>query len=449
MKLMIPKMTDFFRQPGGPSVMTLLPGDPVTSTGNAKDLLIEIILATGDTGWVANADCGPDPTARPAADLNFFVDTCIGVERGFNEIPSTAPWFVAADFLIARALLETKIVNVGASPGSDAVGPLLVSSTEWQRFLAGADPALQVQRRPDGFDDWLTQIYAAGYTMSADAKAISDAVKKTMAGAGDDPFIPSYLNVLHAYFTNADTAAALLAAINDDSKRQDPVSKCFIGLTGDQIAQIFAKRGNYFGTALQPKTVSQFFDATGDALDQALKDAFDRIKQLAPDAVPDAKQSEAPWFDVALQQEAAHITAADNPDVIEKQYFAATDLGPQSTVLNWCAAFVSFCMKQSGSDEAAASIPDRSARAVSWGGWGAGLSVRAEDVPQGAVVVLAPAPDTNTTGHVGFCVQFLDNGKSIQLLGGNQSKRVQRSTFSASKIRAIRWLDLQPSNVRT
>jgi uncharacterized protein (TIGR02594 family) len=450
MKLIIVKVTNFFDKPGGSIIDTMLPGDPVTSTGNASGPLIEVVIESGAKGWIAKDDCAPDSTARTSVVPAFFVDTCIGVERAFNDIASTAPWYVAADFLIARALLETKIQNVGPSVGSDAVGPLLVSSKEWQRLLAGADQSLQFKRQPDAYDDPLVQIYAGGYTMSADAKAISDAVKKKVAGAADDPFVPSYLNVLHAYFTNAETAAALLTAIDDDAARQAPVSKLFTGLDATQTAQIFANRGTYFGTALQPKTVAQFFDATGTAMDQALKDAFGLIKRFVPEALPDIKQAEAPWFDVALQQEAAHISAVDNPDVIEKKYFAATNLGAQSEVENWCAAFVAYCMKESGSPEAAASIPKHdSALAVTWGGWGTGLSVRAEDVPQGAVVVLSPSPGTNTSGHVGFCVQFLDNGKSIQLLGGNQSNRVQRSTFPATRIRAIRWLDLEPSNVRT
>jgi len=103
-------------------------------------------------------------------------------------------------------------------------------------------------------------------------------------------------------------------------------------------------------------------------------------------------------------------------------------------------------MKECGNATASASIPKGAAAAINWSGWGEALPIRADEVPQGAVVVLAPAPGTDSTGHVEFCVQFLDGGKSIQLLGGNQSHRVQRSTFSAASIRAIRWLDLQPDN---
>lgn len=450
MKLIILTVTDFFDAPDGPVVGNLLPGDPVTSTGEANGNLIRVVLENDDKVWVAKNDCGPDASARQKIVPSFFVDTCVGVERAFNQAASTAPWYVSADYLIARALLETKIVNVGPSPGADAVGPLLVSSKEWQRFLAGGDPAIKVSRQPDAYDSWLTQVYAAAFTMSADAKAISEAVQKATSSTEKDPFIPSYLNVLHAYYTNPETAAALLGAAKNDEGRLQPVSDFFKGIDAAQSTQIFAKRGSFFGTALQPKKVAEFFGSTNEALDQALKDAFALIKQFVPEALPEIKQAEAPWFDVALREEAKHISEADNSDVIMKEYFAATNLGAQSKMAPWCAAFVAYCMKKSESPEAVASIPDKdSALAVTWAGWGEGLPVRADVVPQGAVVVLAPSPGVGGSGHVGFCVQFLDNGNSIQLLGGNQSNQVQRSTFAASSIRTIRWLDLQPSNVRT
>lgn len=455
MTLLIVRTTGFFDQPGGRKIANRFPNELVEPTGNTNGNLIEVTLKSGETGWILKADCEPDSGSRPSADPGFFVDNCLGAERAFNNVASTAPWYVSADFLIARALLETKIVNVGPDVGSDAAGPLLVSSKEWQRFLAGADASLKLDLRPNDFDDWLKQISAAAYSMSADAKAISDAMQKAAGGGtgkvGDgssDPFLPDYLNLLHAYYTNMDTAAALIVAINDDDAKAKPVSGVFTGMDATQTAQLFAKRSASFGTALQPKTVAQFFDTTAASLDQALKDAFGLIKQLAPEEMAQIKQGEAPWFDVALQAEAAHISEADNPDVIEG-YFEATDLGRQTKVLNWCGAFVAHCMKDSGNAEAVQSVPKGAATAISWGSFGAGLSVRAEDVPLGAVVLLSPSPGTNTTGHVGFCVQFLDNGNSIQLLGGNQSKRVQRSTFPATRIRAIRWLDLEASNVRS
>ena len=478
MSLKIVTMTGFFDTPGGPQVAVRFPGDLVTPTGNVSGSLIEVVLDdSGEKGWIAKDACGANTGPRLQVDRPSFVETCIGIERSFNAVASTAPWFVSADFLIARALLETKIVNVGPGVGSDAVGPLLVSSKEWQRFMTGADASLRKNCQAGDFDHWLKQILAAAYSMSVDAKAISNSVQKAAGGSGaggasgsgagggsgsgggsgnaagstdpgsSDPFIPDYLNLLHAYYTNPATAAALIGAISDDTAKAKPVSTCFTGLAQADIDLIFANRSAFFGTALQPKTVTQFFDATSAALDQALKDAFGLIQDLAPD-LPTVKQGEAPWFDVALQAETAHISEVDNPDVIEN-YFAATDLGKQTKVLNWCGAFVANCMKVSGSAEAAASIPKGAAAAVNWGNWGDGLSVRAGDVPTGAVVLLSPSPGTNTSGHVGFCVQFLDNGNSIQLLGGNQSKRVQRSTFPATRIRAIRWLDLEPSNVRT
>jgi hypothetical protein len=79
---------------------------------------------------------------------------------------------VSADFLIARALMETDIVNAGPKiAGSDAVGPLLVSSAEWKAFLKDAPAELKANYGPTDFDHWLKQILGAAWRMHADAKA--------------------------------------------------------------------------------------------------------------------------------------------------------------------------------------------------------------------------------------------------------------------------------------
>src|SRR5207253_60490 len=93
---------------------------------------------------------------------------------------------------------------------------------------------------------------------------------------------------------------------------------------------------------------------------------------------------------------------------------------------------------------AAQSIPKGAAAAINWRGWGAGLPVNSSNIPRGAVVVLAPAAGTGSTGHVGFFDKVLDDGR-VQLLGGNQSNAVSRTRFPA-RIVAIRWLDLEPAN---
>jgi Cell Wall Hydrolase len=102
------------------------------------------------------------------------------------------------------------------------------------------------------------------------------------------------------------------------------------------------------------------------------------------------------------------------------------------------------CMAKSGNATAAASIPKDAALAVSWRSWGKGLAINGKDIPEGAVVVLSPAPGTGTTGHVAFFSKFID-ANTIELLGGNQHNAVNFSHFKASAIVDIRWLNVAPT----
>ncbi len=90
-------------------------------------------------------------------------------------------------------------------------------------------------------------------------------------------------------------------------------------------------------------------------------------------------------------------------------------------------------------------VPKGSAAARNWKSWGVGLPLGGTDIPRGAVIVLSPSDGTGSTGHVAFFNQFVDNGKKVELLGGNQSDKLNRTAFLTSKIAAIRWIDSAPT----
>src|SRR5689334_19908207 len=124
MKYYILRKTGFFDQPNGTKVYTLFPNEVVEATGQANGPMIEVILDGGSRGWISSTDCAPDTGPRPSVDRDAFVGRCISIERTMNALPTTAPWFVAADFVLARGLIETDLENVGPAPGTTAVGPL-------------------------------------------------------------------------------------------------------------------------------------------------------------------------------------------------------------------------------------------------------------------------------------------------------------------------------------
>ena len=77
---------------------------------------------------------GDRSTTREPVQRDGFVQRCVIAEWTFNASEGISPWVVVADYLIARAIIETDIENLGAADGSDAVGPLRVSSAEWSRL---------------------------------------------------------------------------------------------------------------------------------------------------------------------------------------------------------------------------------------------------------------------------------------------------------------------------
>lgn len=445
MKLRIMNMTALLDAPNGHQIDVLTPNEQVTITGQVSGAFTEVINAVGTKGWIATADASPiGDEPRPDLVVGDFVSQCISVEGAFNALPDTAPWYVSADFLIARAIIETNLVNAGPKiPGSDAVGPLQVSSKEWADFLASGSP-LVGHFRPGDFDNPIAQVFGAAYSMHRDAKDIS--TLKTPAGA-TDTFVPSNLDVLHAHLTNsAKATVAVLDAASKDATKNITLKDCLTPvMSAGDLNSFFQARAQFSGSIDQPKTVDAFVQATQSALDAALKKAFDLIRQFVPEELDQIKQGEAPWFDVAQTEKDANI-AEPNPRILT--YFQSTDLRPlpTSTDTPWCGAFAAFCMAQSGSPAAAASIPKGAARAASWKTWGTPLPLKSSDIPTGAVVVLTPGEGTGGSGHVGFFAGYTADGKNVTLLGGNQSNQVKLSNFPLSRIATINWLDLQSNN---
>jgi uncharacterized protein (TIGR02594 family) len=410
-------------------------GELVEDTGRTKAAFMEVTPLDGQTGWVLQADFEPVGAApREPVDPATFVQECMFVERAFNNQPKIAPWFVSADMIIARAIIESGVANAGPKfVGSDATGPLQVSSEEWKAFLKNGGP-LAKDFILSHFDGPYRQIRGAAYRMHADAAAISEI--KTAAGAA--PFVPSYLDVFHAYLTHSPKAAA---AIRDAeaANAQTPLDQVLTGaLKAAEIDALYAAREGLTGKRDQTKSVGEFAAAAEAGLKAALQQALDLIKQFAPEELDLTTQGEAPWYDFAEK-----LIGVKEPDPTILTYFDATDLTPKptSTKTAWCGAFVAHCLANSGA-VGKASIPAEAALAVRWSGWGIGLPLASKEIPVGAVIVLAPAPGTDSSGHVGFFSGFDADGKAV-LLGGNQSQSVNKQTFPMA-IRAIRWLDLAP-----
>ena len=480
---------DLLDKPGGAPIPGAgLIANTVIGTGNFSGDFVEV--KTGppvQTGWLSKSVLLVKD--RETLDEEAFVCECLNAERTIDALPQTKPWFISADYVIARAIFEShdasgNLVNAGNKiPGSDAVGPLQVSSAEWQSFLDNGG-TLAAGYGTASVDVYLSQVWAAAFTMFTDAKAITGVKLAAGQGSNTDPPLPNYLEIFLAYLTASPKAAVALAAAAatpadkgqsaapagaagagagaaagaaaggggaagavspDSALKLNDFLKTKVSLTDDQIATLFKARPGLTGTNdANAKTVGDFVNAASTALGQGLRAAADLISKVAPETVP--ATGNAPWFAVAKAEEAKGIkegNAAGDAEILN--YFKSINFQTNTSATPWCAAFVSFCMKNSNNQVAADSVPKTGAAlAVTWKGWGNPLPANASDTPQGAVVVLSPTEHQDGSGHVALFMSGDVN--TITLLGGNQSNAVQESTYARSRVAAIRWLDVaQPA----
>jgi hypothetical protein len=245
-------------------------------------------------GFVLLADC-KDKTGEPPPDFDRggFVDACVTSEFLFNNTATIKPWHVLADFLIARAIIETDIKPAGSLiPGSDGVGPLQVTKAEWNDFVQNGGKL--VSHRDESIrKDPIRQIDAAAFRMHTDMKTLS--ALRTDTAAKNDPFVPEFLDVFFAYLTDSPAAAlALREAFSNKANHDQPVTKFLRHrahsndeiMTEAQVRALFKAREKFFGTEASPKSLKDVVSKVETDLTAALKQGFDDIKQFVPEAVP-------------------------------------------------------------------------------------------------------------------------------------------------------------------
>ncbi|WP_162244780.1 transglycosylase SLT domain-containing protein [Methylobacterium sp. Leaf469] len=412
---------------------TIVFGTGKTFTESGVDWINVLIPPGVADGWVRRANCTEveDPSPHPL-DPENFVRQCTLLERVLNVEPKVAPWFVTADFIIARALFETNMTSVRSLVAGVVDGPFRLRDSEWDSFLASGLVVATGMLSSDKRYPTL-QIYAAMYRMYADAKQMSSALAAILPNK-NDPFIPSYADLFNCYLFD------VITAVNIRELEANPAKKLSDVLIDTQLNAITEKP--QFSGLKMSTTIPDFVKRAEVILSSLLDGAFDKIKTYASDELPAATTGSEPgsqaalWLSVARQEEAAGVTEANQPDRI-KAYFASTDYGPVgASIPHWCGAFAAFCIKRADTRNP---VPTGAAVAAHWKNWGGlGVPLGAHDIPLGAVVVLTPSPGTITSGHVAFFVGFTPDGKKIRLLGGNQNDSVRISEYSTVRVAAIR-----------
>jgi uncharacterized protein (TIGR02594 family) len=132
-------------------------------------------------------------------------------------------------------------------------------------------------------------------------------------------------------------------------------------------------------------------------------------------------------FDIAMKELGTAEIFGDTHNSRIVEYHAATSLRATSDEVPWCASFVNWCLKK------ATINGTNSARARSFLTWGVAVSL--EEAERGDIVVLSRGTNVQF-GHVGFFAG--QEGKSVLVLGGNQSNKVSISPYPLHRILSIR-----------
>jgi spore germination cell wall hydrolase CwlJ-like protein len=278
----------------------LVTGTLLTFAGEKRDegakkdawIKVSIILANSPAavvGWVDAATVEEIPDAAPRPELNAvgFVRECYMTERRFNTNELVSHWVVSGELLVARAMFETGLKNPGATAGSpDGLGPLQVTSSEWTSYVKDAG-GLVLDAKPESRDRPTLQIGAAAWRMHADIKAISDAKLAQNVGTADAPFMPTFLDVFHAYLlVDPKAAVAIIDAQAADGGR-DRLIKDVLGWEQAKLDDLFKRRRETLGDNSNLK-LGDFVAATDKALALALKAGFEFTRDNTPDELPAA-----------------------------------------------------------------------------------------------------------------------------------------------------------------
>ncbi|MCJ2030553.1 TIGR02594 family protein [Methylobacterium sp. J-043] len=382
-------------------------------------------------GDVLASDVVSDKAERKDFNIWSFLKYCTLVARIINEGAGGALELgINRDYLIALALVVNRVTAVpqGGQPWDRSFNPFKINEIEWSTFLAQGNN--KDEFFPGDRLDPLAQADAEAFSTIQNTKIISDAL--TEQGKGSGPYIPNSIDLFIVRLIGPQAGVNALKHVGGATA----IDAVIAGAGGD----IDALKARYpeFLNVSGVSTVSALLTLIEERFDAALKLAAILLHDYTPEDLPLVPVvGEAPWFTAAKAEEGVDEI---NDAARVMQYFQSTTFHATSAKDPWCAAFVTFCMKNCGNSIVAASVIARNnAQAAAWKTWGRPLSIGSEALPPGAVVVLSPVEGSDRSGHVSFFARR--NGKQVVLFGGNQNNCVQESSYPASRIAAVRWID--------
>lgn len=399
--------------------------DPSSPAGWSRVKVIASTTAQGE-GFIQTDYLEPVPPA--------IVDEAIDPEGFFNQLGYAARTFGAnREYLYALAYAESKVMNVKAKAGS-AFGPFQFQRATWNGLVAkhGAETGIS---EDDIIKPSAQAVFAAILTAESQ-KALMEVIRR----------VPSAADLYLTHLLGLPAAKAVLQA--DSQRPIDVPLRAFYKGTSRGAAfvdEILAANGSLLTDGGKARPTEAVLAEVAKRLDEGLGKAIELATKYGPSptVLPNDPGETPPWLSVARIEldkgiEEDKAPGGSNPEI--EKYFQATSFGSAKDDTAWCAAFVSWCMANSGNDRVVAGNR-RSARASDWLGWG--FSVGRPVI--GAVAVTRPLV-AGSSGHVGFVVGTDDKTAKVTLLAGNQKNAngddaVCEKTFNRVDIVGYRWLD--------
>ena len=343
---------------------------------------------------------------------------------------------VNRDYLLAVAWAETRIKNM-VNPTTKAIGPFQFTPSTWAALVARRGQQAGIT------DGDIVDPSQQAHFAAIDTKEAQDQLLGTLGR------LPTATEL---YISHRLGLRAALAVLSTD--RAMPIDRALVPAFQGQenaagaVRVLVDTHKDLLKEGDSPRTVEQVLASATARLDEGLRQAARIVAKLPEDeqfAPRFAGEESAPWMTIAQQELRSGVTedkrpGQSNPRITE--YHATTTGGRKSDDTAWCAAFVSFCMKNSG-NEFVASQNLGSALAADWLKWGKPIT----EPTWGAVCVLDPLDDVSS-GHVGFLTA--SDETHVTLLAGNQkdangNDSVNEKQFSKLKVREYRWLSVPGS----
>ena len=288
------------------SLAKLLAGEVVrlVPTGETHPGWIHVSRVAGlATGWLEERfiDVQLSDLAPPAIDdVNLFARHCVRAEVSMNTGGADGSPAVLAEYLLVLAQIETKldVANFGEKVSSDPVGPFQISVSRWKEFLSDKSTGSHFDVASRSFP--FSQIWGAAHLAQLDMNAFSEIEsQRTPPTAPSGPFVPSFLNVFHAWMLGVQAAHAVFVAHQDDALNPDLDTILSPHLSAGALKVLKSNKSALVTDNGAAITVDDFFLRSANRLALEFEIATKLLRNAAPVAMAAqnaARAGTAPWM---------------------------------------------------------------------------------------------------------------------------------------------------------